>query len=169
MARSGDRPSPLFSFTAYSAFTGLVVGVALFIIWSIWVVSPGLLALEPPSLKVAALVLLFDLVLLSVGCVGLLTGVWSMRFFDGEFTVRARGLEKAFAYSQMTDVHIYLVFSGVRRRSVLRMDILGDKSFTITGNPWNKVLNTDLYHWLKERTLHEAGSAQAPEGVISST
>jgi hypothetical protein len=165
MARSGDRPSPLFSFTAYSAFTGIVVGLALLVIWSIWVASPATLALKPPTLNVAALVLLFDIILLSVGSIGLLSGIWAMRFFEDEFTVRSKGVKKAFVYSQVKDVHVYLVFSGFRRRPVLRIDVEGEKQLTITGNPTNRALGTDLYHWLKEKTPGGAAAGEGPDVV----
>jgi hypothetical protein len=140
----------LFSFTAYSAFAGLVVGVGLFLIWSVWAFFPGALSLQRPNQELIALILLFDLVLLAVGSMSFLARVWSIRFFETEFTVRARHLKKAFPYSKVQGVHMYVVFSGVRRGQVMSMDILGEKPLTITGNPKSRVLNTDLYTWLQE-------------------
>jgi len=162
MARTGDRPFPLFSYTAYSAFAGLAVGAVLFIIWLIWVISPGLLALKPPNLVLAAFVLLFDLVLLSVETVSLTVGVWNVRFFENEFTVRAKGLRKTFTSAGVADLHTYLLFSGFRQRQVLRMDIPGGRTLTVTGNPKNTVLKTDLYDWLKGRLEGSRVVAQTP-------
>jgi len=172
MARPGEHPSPLFSFTAYSAFAGLSVGVALLLIWSVWVFSPSALSLRPPDALLTVSVLLFDLVLLGLGSVGLLLRVWNMRFFEEAFTVRARGVSASFAYTQLKDVHLYIVSSGLQRRQVLRIQVLDEEPFTITGNPRNKVLNTDLHSWLRNKMEGDEsarGTSEAPPKATQPT
>ena len=167
MDRPDARGSPLFTFTAYSAFIGVAVGVALLLIWSAWVFFPQAISAKSPGDPVAAAVLVFDLLLLGLGLAGLHIRVWRVRFFDKEFAVRARGVMREFPYSQVTGVHIYLVSSGLVRRQVLRIDLEDGKPVTITANPKNEVLNTDLYHWLREKTeFREATGAVslAPKG-----
>jgi hypothetical protein len=168
MDRAGDGTPPLFSFNAYTVVTGLAMGVCLFIIWSVWAFEPGVIRAPPPSLGLVAFVLVFDVVLLVVGTMSLLRRVWSVRFFENGFTVRGRGLKREFSYSQVNDVQFYQVNVGFGRRQVIRIELNGDVSFTITKNPKNKTLNTDLYHWLKERTRGQEGAEKSAAAVTQS-
>ncbi|MDA4121594.1 MAG: hypothetical protein OK456_00265 [Thaumarchaeota archaeon] len=168
MDRPDARGSPLFTFTAYSAFISVAVGVALLLIWSAWAFFPKTISAKPPGDPVAAAVIVFDLSLLGLGLAGLHIRVWRVRFFDKGFAVRARGVKKEFPYSQVTGVHIYLVSSGLVRRQVLRIDMEDGEPVTITANPKNKVLKTDLYHWLRDKTefrVTTGAVSSAPEGL----
>lgn len=157
---------PLFSYTAYSAFIGLIVGVGLLTLTSVWAI---LLHGTSSSLgqKEIILTALFDLLLLAVSLVGLQRRVWMMRFYENSFTVRGRNLRKAFAYSQIETLHHYKIFTGFRGREIIIIDVDGEKSFAISANPSNIALGTNLYHWLVRKAPAQTTTEEKTTGVSS--
>jgi len=143
-----EAESPLFHYRAYSPFLGVSVGLALFIIWFVWVILLGGLSSKPSESPTAIVILIFDFALVSLSVISLSRRVWTIRFYEDTFAVRAKNLNKEFSYSQVKDLSTFRVMSGFQNRDIISIEVDGESSFTISGNPKSRILNIDLYHWL---------------------
>lgn len=159
MTEPGRGSTPLFSYTAYSVFTGLIVGLVLLALALVWIFPLDALSNYPSMTNGIILILVFDLVLLVVSGISILRRVWRVQFFENHLSVRGRGIKQSFAYSQIMDLHHYSVYSGFRSREIIILDMGGSTSFTIAGNPVNKGLEKDLLSWLE---------GKRPKGIESS-
>jgi hypothetical protein len=151
VTETGGKDTPLFRYTAYSSLIGLAIGPALFILWFYWAIVLGAISASPSKLPAVLVILLFDLALIILSAFTLSKRVWSMRFYENAFAVRARNLSKQFAYSQVKEVEHFRIFSGFQNREIITIEVEGERPFTISGNPKNSSLNIDLYRWIQSK------------------
>lgn len=163
MAQPETGSSPLFTFSSYpTSVAGLATGAALVLITLVWQADPAALGLPPPKLVLALFVLTFGVLLIALAVAGLFFRVWSIRFYDAQFVVRTRGMRRAFEYREVKDVRVYSVFSGFRNRTLIQIHVLEERPFTISGNPHNQNLGTNLYSFLLAKSGRSAPNAPNP-------
>lgn len=70
-------------------------------------------------------------------------------FWEDKFSVRGRNLKKQFTYSDIEDVSIV---RGPWPNVMVNISVKGEEeSFTLQKNPYSRLLDVDLYTWIKEK------------------
>lgn len=80
---------------------------------------------------------------------GFMARVRFAEFWNDRFTAKGRRFNKQFSYSDIRDVSLV---RGAWPSTLVTISLKGEEEpLTLQNNPYSKLLDTDLYSWLKEK------------------